>query len=135
MLDIYSDSVDIVDNASKQMNLEMRNKQTNWLGIAETFAYFQRKFVGHRKIIEFIRVETKISKCNTTKLLKIGNSDRIIRHRYEFGKVHCLNVLYAITTLNDEQFNALIYLANDGNAVTGSLVAKAKAGKWRLVSE
>lgn len=106
---------------------ELANSTKSWKTIAQAFSDAEDQFGYSSDTFKSIMNETKFNLATATKLVKIARSDRLKRHADAFGKVHAWTVLYAVTTLTDEQFDRLLASISDGSVVTSSMVAKAKA--------
>lgn len=108
---------------------ELENSVKSWTTIAQAFADAEDQFGYSSDCFKSILKETKFTVATATKLVKIARSDRLKRHGDVFAKVHAWTVLYAITTLTDDQFDRLLASVGDGAVVTSSMVTRAKDEK------
>ena len=111
---------------------ELENSTISWKKIAQAFCDAGDQFGTDSDAFKSILKDTRFSLATATKLVKIAQSDRLKRHADVFSKVHAWTVLYAITTLTDEQFDRLLASVSDGAVVTSLMVTKAKAEKKKL---
>lgn len=108
------------------INKELSSVTKSWKRIAQAFYDADEQFSSSSDEFKAIMKATGFNLATATKLVKIAQSDRLKRHADVFAKVHAWTVLYAVTTLTDEQFARLLVLIPEGSVVKSSMVAKAK---------
>jgi hypothetical protein len=88
----------------------------NWKEIAAAFAEAKEMYGFDSDTFKRLCNATKFSKSTASKLATVATSERLKKHEKELAAVHSWTVLYAITTLNDDQFERL--LKNKSNKIT-----------------
>lgn len=108
------------------INSELSAVTKSWKRIAQAFYDADEQFSSSSDEFKAIMKATGFNLATATKLVKIAQSKRLKRHADVFAKVHAWTVLYAVTTLTDEEFARLLVLIPEGSVVKSSMVAKAK---------
>ena len=80
----------------------------NWKEIAAAFAEAKEMYGFDSDTFKKLCKATKFSKSTASKLAIVATSERLKKHEKELAAVHSWTVLYAITTLNDDQFERLL---------------------------
>ncbi len=80
----------------------------NWKEVAKAFAEAKEMYGFESDAFKRLCKVTKFSKSKASKLATIATSERLKNYEKELAAVHSWTVLYAITTLNDEQFQRLL---------------------------
>lgn len=79
-----------------------------WREISNVLANAEKQFGFDDKRFSDLLKEVAFSKATATKLIKIARDKRIAGNAYLFDTCTAWTVLYEITTLNDDQFAALL---------------------------
>ena len=79
----------------------------NWWEIAQAFSEAREMYGFESDSFKKLCTETKFSKSKASKLATIAMSERLKMYAAKLLAVHSWGTLYAITTLNDQQFQDL----------------------------
>lgn len=79
----------------------------NWWEIAQAFAEAREMYGFDSDSFKKLCLETKFSKSKASKLATIALSERLKTYAAKLSAVHSWGTLYAITTLNEQQFQDL----------------------------
>ena len=108
----------------------------NWKEVAKAFAEAKEMYGFESDAFKRLCKVTKFSKSKASKLATVATSERLKNYEKELAAVHSWTVLYAITTLNDEQFERLLKdrdntVENTGDAaiISMAMVSAARNGK------
>jgi hypothetical protein len=85
----------------------------NWREIAAAFAEAKEMYGFDSDAFKRLCKATKFSKSKASKLATIAASERLKKHEKELAAVQSWTVLYAITGLDDEQFQRLLRNKSD----------------------
>lgn len=107
---------------------QMNASTTAWKEIACLFAAAEQEFTLQSDAMKQLLKQTKFSMSKAVKLIAIAKSERLQEHEETFARVDAWTVLYAVTTLEDDEFERLLQnVANDEDAViTQSVINHAK---------
>ena len=79
----------------------------NWWEIAKAFSEAREMYGFESDNFKKLCIETKFSKSKASKLATIAMSERLKTYAVKLSAVHSWGTLYAIATLNDQQFQDL----------------------------
>lgn len=79
----------------------------NWWKIALAFDEAREMYGSDSESFKSLLKRTSFSKAKVSKLISIATSDRLRKYAEKLSAVQSWGTLYAITTLNDEQFEKL----------------------------
>lgn len=115
-----------VNDYAARIKAQIKTSATAWKAVAKLFAQAANEFGLQSDAMKKLLKKTGFSESKAVKLIAIANSDRLQQHEETFKCVDAWTVLYAITTLEDDEFGCLLDCINEDTVITQSIVNRAK---------
>ena len=93
-----------VEEFASYIQKRVQSNTQNWWEIAEAFAEARDMYGSGSSAFKQLREMVRLSESTITKLMAIVSSDRLRKYAVSLSSVHSWGTLYAISTLNEEQF-------------------------------
>lgn len=100
-------NVKSVDEFASYIRTRFQLVNKNWWEIAAAFAEAREMFGTESKSFKTLREITRFSESTITKLISIVSSERLKKYAVQLSSVQSWGTLYAISSLTEEQFEAL----------------------------
>ena len=107
MTDVTLSNQKTVNEFATYIMERIQSSTKNWWEIAQAFAEAREMYGFESDKFKKLCLETKFSKSKASKLATIAVSDRLKNYATKLSAVHSWGTLYAITTLNEIQFQDL----------------------------
>ena len=106
-----------------------------WKEVARLFAQAANEFGLKSDAMKSLLKQTNFSESKAVKLIAIANSERLRKHEDTFKCVEAWTVLYAITALDDDEYERLLNEVDEETVITQSDVNRAKTKKVRVADD
>jgi hypothetical protein len=104
----------------------------NWLQIAEAFAEAKEMFGSGSSSFKQLAKTTRFSESSISKLISVVNSKRLKEYAVQFSSVQSWPTLYAISTLNEDQFELFKkHFSIDENPDTAPFITQSDVNRFR----
>jgi hypothetical protein len=127
-----NEDISVRDYAAR-IKKQISNAATAWHEVARLFAEAVNEFGLKSDAMKSLLKQTNFSESKAVKLIAIANSKRLQDNAETFKSVDAWTVLYAITTLADDEFERLVNDVDEETVITQSVVNRAKAKHEREV--
>ena len=114
---------------------QISNAATAWKEVARLFAEAANEFGLKSDAMKSLLKQTNFSESKAVKLIAIANSKRLQENGETFNCVDAWTVLYAITTLADDEFAKLLNDIDEETVITQSVVNRAKTKSEREIDD
>jgi len=96
-----------VEEFAAYIQRRLQSNTRNWWEVATAFSEARDMYgTGSKQFKELSKI-TRFSESTIAKMISIINSDRLKKYAVSLSSVHSWGTLYAISSLTDEQFEAL----------------------------
>ncbi len=116
----------VVSNYAKRIKKQLSASATAWKEVARLFAAAEKEFGLKSDAMRSLLKQTSFSESKAVKLIAISNSKRLQENADTFVCVDAWTVLYAITTLKDDEFERLLEKVDAEAVITQSTVNSVK---------
>lgn len=130
---MISNVTSVVNDYAARIKAQIQTSSTAWKAIADLFAEAANEFGFQSDAMKSLLKKTSFSSSKAAKLIAISNSKRLQQNKDKFNCVAAWTVLYAITTLEDEEFERLLETIDEDSVVTQSLINRVKNPPMREV--
>ena len=132
---IVSNEETAVRDYAVRIKAQITTAATAWKEIARLFAQAANEFGLKSDAMKSLLKQTNFSESKAVKLITIANSERLQKHEETFKCVDAWTVLYAITSLADDEFERLLGKVDDETVITQSVVNSAKTKIEREIDD
>jgi hypothetical protein len=115
-----------VSNYALRIKEKLTVAATAWKEVAQLFAEAANEFGLQSDAMRSLLKQTSFSESKAVKLIAIANSERLQENADTFECVDAWTVLYAITTLKDDEFERLLEKVDAEAVITQSTVNSVK---------
>lgn len=129
-----NENIAVRDYATR-IKAQITTSATAWKEIARLFAQAANEFGLKSDAMKSLLKQTNFSASKAVKLIAIANSERLHKYEETFKCVEAWTVLYAITSLADDEFERLLTEVDKETVITQSVVNNAKTKIVREVDD
>lgn len=132
MTNITISNLKPVSEFASYIKERIQNQTKNWWEIAEAFAEAREMYGFESDSFKKLCLDTKFSKSKASKLATIAQSERLKTYGSKLSAVHSWGTLYAITTLDEVQFQELKQvLALDNPNKPAPFITQAEVERYK----
>jgi parvulin-like peptidyl-prolyl isomerase len=125
-IEIVTNETAAVSNYALRIKEQLSVAATAWKEVAELFSSAANEFGLKSDAMRSLLKQTSFSESKAVKLIAIANSERLQENADAFKCVDAWTVLYAITTLKDDEFERLLAKVDAETVITQSIVSSVK---------
>ena len=126
---VMSNEATAIASYVAQIKAQITVSASAWTEIARLLASAADEFGLKSDLMRALLKQTNFSNSKAVKLIAIANSKRLNEHKTTFKLVAAWTVQYAITTLEDDEFERLLSNVDEETVITQSIVDAAKTKK------
>lgn len=130
-----ANEISAVRDYADRIKAQIATASTAWKEVARLFAQAANEFCLKSDEMKSLLKQTNFSESKAVKLIAIANSERLQKYEETFKCVEAWTVLYAITSLADDEFENLLGKVDDETVITQSVVNSAKTKIKREIDD